>query len=145
MRNTVDGGTYPLATDTDVSDRVEHAREARLFGRVVRWQMTPAAHAAAARLTAPLVVEMELYFSCLVRKAVRFYIPDAGTGIGEEAHLTEHLRLRFRAVTTQHCVLPAGASEPPVESMPVSRPHAFVPRRLRLDYRHGVWSGEFGY
>lgn len=148
MRKADDASTYPLPSDDDVArpDSVDVPSEVRLFGRAVRWEMTPVARAEAARLTAPLVVEMELYFSCLIRKAVRFHCPHVGdTEPADEAHLTHHLRLRFRPVTTRHCALPADASAPPLETMPVTRPHAFVPRWLKLDYRHGAWCGEFGY
>lgn len=147
MREAEDGITYPLpADDTAYRDGVDGPTEVRLFGRAVRWEMSPAAHAAATQLTAPLIVEMELYFSCLIRKAVRFHTPDASNvEAADEAHLTRHLRLRFRPVTTQHCALPTDASAPPLETMPVTRPHAFVPRWLKLDYRHGIWYGEFGY
>lgn len=146
MRKADDGITYPLPADGGERGGLsETSREIRLYGRAVQWQMTRAAHIAAAQLTSPVVVEMELYFSCLVRKAVRFRPPTDADGMIEEAHLSEHLRVRFRPVTTQHCSLPADATEPPLETMPVTRPHAFVPRWLKIDYRHGVWCGEFGY
>ncbi len=45
----------------------------RLYGRTLEVTFSPAAMAAAAALTSPLTVELELYFSCLVRKAVRFH------------------------------------------------------------------------
>ena len=148
MRKADDASTYPLSVDDTDKHRAEHfqaSHEIHLYGKAVQCRITRAARAAAAQLTAPLVVEMELYFSCLVRKALRFRPPTDADAVIEEARLSEHLRVRFRPVTTQHCSLPADAVEPPLEAMPVTRPRAFVPRWLKIDFRHGAWCGEFGY
>ena len=119
--------------------------EARIFGRPVRVELSSQAAAAAAALPSPLTVEMELYFSCLVRKAVRFRseLPDAALPAGAHTGLVHQLNLQFRPVTTQHCALDRDA--PPLETMPVTRPEAFVPRWLRIDVHQGVWIGDYGY
>lgn len=119
----------------------------RLFDRLVRVRLTPQAVAAATALSAPLIAEMELYFSCMIRKAVRFRpgAPDATLPPGSHAPILQHLGLQFRPVTTEHCHLEAGAGAPPLETMPVTRPAAFVPRWLTIDFHRGDWLGEFGY
>lgn len=121
--------------------------EAHLFGRPLRVQFSPQALAAAGRLQSPLTVEAELYFSCMIRKAVRFRYaqPDDTLPTGSHAPLLEHMTLQFRPVTTQHCQIEVGAGAPPLETMPVTRPHAFVPRWVSIDFHHGDWLGEFGY
>lgn len=121
--------------------------EVFLYGRPVQVQLTRAARTAAAGLAAPLIVEMELYFSCLVRKAMRFHPADKAppAGDGEHAPITDRLVLRFRPVTTEHCALPDDDSAPPLETMPVKRPQDFLPRWIEIDFRHGEWRGEFGY
>ena len=118
---------------------------ARILGRPVRVELSPAAVEAAAKLAAPLTVEMELYFSCLVRKAVRFRNADADPALPDGSHtaLLDRLGLQFRPVTTKHCPLDQDA--PPLEAMPIMRPQAFVPRWVRVDVHNGEWIGDFGY
>lgn len=121
--------------------------EVRLFGRPLRVEFTPQAQVAAAALQSPLTVEAELYFSCMIRKAIRFRHgnPDDTLPTGSHAPLLDHLTLQFRPVTTQHCQIEVGAGAPPLETMPVTRPRAFVPRWVSIDFHHGDWLGEFGY
>ena len=118
---------------------------ARILGRTVRVELSPAAVEAAANLSAPLTVELELYFSCLVRKAVRFRstAPDPALPRGSHTGLLDRLGLQFRPVTTKHCPLDQDA--PPLEAMPITRPQAFVPRWVRVDVHKGEWLGDFGY
>ncbi len=97
--------------------------------------------------SAPLVVEMELFFSCLVRKRLRWdtaaldgtFLP---TGPGHDK-----LRVWFHPVVSQHCALPAGddLDALPLQDFPLMRKEAFTPRWLRLDYRGGVFVGDFGW
>ncbi len=91
-------------------------------------------------LTEPLNVEMELYFSCLIRKAVRF---------GRDAQaaaftsVSPHLKVGFRPIMTKACNVKDFEVEPPVEDFPIVKPEAFVPKRLTLDFKGGKWSGDF--
>lgn len=121
--------------------------EVPLHGRPVQVNLSRAARKAAGELAVPLIVEMELYFSCLVRKAVRFRaVESIADPVGREStRITDNLLLQFLPVTTQHCALPAGAAAPPLEAMPVARPQAFVPHWLKIDFHDGEWLGEFGY
>lgn len=121
--------------------------EARLFGRALRVRLSPAAHAAAAQLRAPLTIEMELYFSCLVRKAVYFNSEASCTDLPAAARTTllPNLHLQFRPVTTAHCLVADVGDKPPVETMPVVKPQAFVPRWVNIDFHRGRWIGEYGY
>lgn len=117
-----------------------------LHERPVQVELTPAAErAAAARArdpaAAPLCVELELLFSCLIRKQVRFRAeaaPDAVT-------LVPGLTLRFRPVMTRVCSVEQGGESPPLTDFPIARAQAYVPHWVRIDYRRGAWQGEFGY
>ena len=122
--------------------------DVRLHQRVIHVTFTPAAMTAAATLTDPLTVDMELYFSCYVRKAVRFRsaLPASDSPAESHTHLHDQLYLQFSPVTTKHCALDTNNDEaPPLERMPVTRPQAFLPPWVSIDYRHGKWLGEFGY
>jgi hypothetical protein len=118
-------------------------RSVRLVHRDLEVRLSTAANAALAARSAPLIVEMELYFSCLIRKRVQFLSavhPDAMC-----AFVDERLTICFRPVMTRQCALSEVEGKPELEGFPIVRPEAFVPKWLALDFRHGVWSGEFSY
>jgi hypothetical protein len=114
----------------------------QILGKQVQVEWTRAAEVVLAQLSAPLKVEMELYFSCLLRKQVRF---------GEQAHsrefvpVTPQLQVAFRPVMTRVCSAAEVEDAPPLEDFPLVNPAAFVPHWLKIDYRHGQWQGEFGF
>jgi hypothetical protein len=118
--------------------------------RPVRILRTERAERALAQRRQPLAVELELFFSCLLRKRVRF--PDPGELEAEvpadpaaPAMRTADGRLvvAFRPVMSRHCALEEGHQ---LEAFPIAQPEPFVPRWARIDYhpRHG-WQGEVGY
>jgi len=111
-----------------------------ILGKKVLVEWSASADKKLQSLSEPLVVEMELYFSCLIRKSVRF---------GSNAHSVNsslaapRLLIGFRPVMTKICRLSDVEGEPPLEDFPIVRPEAFVPKRLSIDYRGGKWKGEF--
>ncbi|HHJ14815.1 MAG TPA: hypothetical protein ENJ79_10680 [Gammaproteobacteria bacterium] len=120
--------------------------QARIYGKRLRVYLTRAALAALAERTQPLVAELELYFSCLVRKQVRFQTGGEIPAADEDcAPVTDGLFLRFRAVTTAHCRIDETDGKPPVETMPVKKPGLFTPDWVRIDFRAGRWLGEYGF
>jgi len=104
--------------------------------------LSRAAQRALAERHAPLIAEMELYFSCLTRLRVRFYDTDP------EATATPvlpALSVRFRPVISSRCDLHEVEGKPPLMDAPLAKRAPFVPHWLRLDYRRGVWQGVFGH
>ncbi|MHB0989960.1 MAG: hypothetical protein ACYC0M_01615 [Burkholderiales bacterium] len=112
-----------------------------ILGKKVRVESTVSADNAMNKLEKPLLVEMELLFSCLIRKAVRF---KSDADPVNYVAVTPKLKIRFRPVTTKVClvsdVLDSGV---PLQDFPLKKPAAFVPRQLFIDYKRGVWRGEF--
>jgi hypothetical protein len=114
----------------------------KLEGKALRVTLSAAAQRALAQRSTPLIAEMELYFSCLIRLRVRFYERD------EEASATPvnaQLSVRFRPVMTRSCDLHEVEGKPPLGDFPIVKRSPYVPRWLRLDYKKGAWVGEFGY
>ncbi len=125
---------------TTIPAETEHP-VVEIAGRPVRLYLSPAACDALDARESPLYVEMELYFSCLIRFKVRFHeTPLHGEGVP----WGDKLRISFRPVMTRACGTDYEGEEPPLTDFPISRPEAFVPRWLRIDYRQGNWVGEFG-
>lgn len=104
--------------------------------------LSDAAVQAMEKRTTPLLAEMELYFSCLIRLKVRFY----ENRVDEDAiPVDEHLNVRFRPVMTEKCGRDYEGDEPPLTDFPIVKPEAFIPRWLKIDYRNNQWQGEFGF
>jgi len=111
-----------------------------ILGKKVLVEWSAAAEKMMQDLTEPLLVEMELYFSCLIRKAVRF---GSDAQAGNFAVAAPRLKIGFRPVMTKVCKLSDFEGDPPLEDFPIVKPEAFVPKRLTIDYRGGEWKGDF--
>ena len=98
-------------------------------------------------LNTPLYVEMELYFSCMVRKVVRFYqsLPE-GKGF---VPVSDKLAVSFNSVAAAACATAGNNSgKDSNASLSVSSDQAsmkFMPQWLEIDFSKGEWSGSFGY
>lgn len=103
-------------------------------------RLTAAAKKALARRTTPLVAEMELLFSCLLRKRVHF-----GESVEHATPVDAHLSVRFKPIMTRRCSVAEGGASPPSEGFPLENPRPYVPNWLSIDYRGGKWVGNFGY
>jgi len=112
-----------------------------LAGKSVEIRLSAAANAALAQRTTPLLAEMELLFSCLIRKKVRFHEQGVEAGI----LVSKVLSVRFRPVMTRACSVSATNGSPPVDDFPIVNVRPYVPHWLTIDYRRGQWLGEFGY
>jgi hypothetical protein len=122
---------------------MQDSRSIRLVNRDLELRLSKTARAALAELNAPLVVEMELFFSCLIRKRVRF--PSVVNSGALCVSVDEHLTVCFRPVMTRKCELSDVKGKPELEGFPIVHPEAFVPKWLALDFRRGAWSGEFSF
>lgn len=112
-----------------------------LANKPVAIRLSASARQALAERRIPLLAEMELLFSCLIHKRVRF------GDLKDEAAVraSDRLAVRFRPVMTRACALADLADSPPLEDLALANPGPYVPRWLSIDFRRGQWLGEFGY
>jgi hypothetical protein len=112
-------------------------------GRSLKLTISKQAQALLDKRTEPLFLELELYFSCLIRK--RVHVREAVDGEDVVA-LSEKLKVRFRPVVTRTCAMrDVERDNPPVMDMPIVKPERFFPHWLTLDHRGGKWRAEVGY
>jgi hypothetical protein len=112
-------------------------------GKSLRVALSRAAQRALERRADALLLEMELYFSCLIRK--RVYVREELEGV-TSIPVSDKLHISFRPVVTQTCAMrDVPRDNPPVRDMPIVRPERYFPHWLTLDYRRGKWLAEFGY
>ncbi len=111
-----------------------------LHDKPLEIRLTTAAQKALARRDRPLVAEMELLFSCLLRKRVYF-----GEAMEQSTPVNDRLAVRFKPIMTRRCSVAEGGDSPPSERFPLENPRPYVPNWLAIDYRRGEWVGNFGY
>jgi len=111
-------------------------------GRAVSVEWTNAAARELAQRAQPLVVELELYFSCLVKKFVHFHetAPQRDT-----VAVSDKLAVFFRPVTSAACSFEVAdrlGRQPEIE---LDTPNArkIAPKRVRLDFVRGAWQGNY--
>jgi hypothetical protein len=113
-----------------------------LNGKPVSIEWSRAAQAALARRTRPLTVELELYFSCLVKKFVHFHesMPER-----ESVAVSDMLRVLFRPVTSTACSMDLAERLGRQPEMELDGPVAlrFAPKRVWIDHRRGAWHAQY--
>lgn len=114
----------------------------QLGGKSINLKLSRAASEALQLREAPLHVEMELYFSCMIRKKVRFYEKAMDT---EYVAVNSRLNLGFRPVMTQQCSIHETDGPPPVTDFPIANASSFIPHWINIDFHNGEWRGEFGF
>lgn len=118
-----------------------------MLGKQIQVEISKHAERQLNNREAPLFVEMELYFSCLLRKEIR--IRETCREKLDEAYsvqLSEFLHVSFRPVMTKSCsVSSCAGDQPPLSDFPIQKPHSYVPKWLKLDFKKGEWCGDFGY
>ena len=111
-------------------------------GKTIALYLSPRAQTALTARHQPLLAEMELYFSCLIRKRVHFRELCEGKA-GEPA--TEKLYVCFRPVVSRACGAKLADGAPPLAEVDIVHATAYTPDWLTIDYRDGKWQGSFGY
>lgn len=122
-----------------------------MMGKSVKVEFSAKAERELRNRKSSLYIEMELYFSCLLRKQVRVYEKarhESGQHIGDDfiVKISDKLCIGFRPVMTKSCSVSSCAGEkPPLSDFPIEKPQTFVPKWLKIDFRKGEWCGDFGY
>jgi hypothetical protein len=121
-----------------------HSATVSINGKPVRVEWTAAAARALASRAAPLYVELELYFSCLVKKFVHFR-DDAHGYATAAAH--DKLHLYFRPVTSTACTWDVAErlGRQPEKSIDSAALRRVAPKRVFIDHRDGRWLGSYDF
>lgn len=118
-----------------------------MMGKKIQLEISRRAEKQLGERTAPLYVEMELYFSCLLRKEIRIYeTPREQLNEAFTTRLSDNIHISFRPVMTKACSVSSCEGEsPPLSDFPIQKPESYVPKWLKLDFKKGEWCGDFGY
>ncbi|MDZ7591181.1 MAG: hypothetical protein U5L05_10960 [Rubrivivax sp.] len=118
------------------------AAQVVINGKPVLIEWSRAAQVALERRSQPLTLELELYFSCLVKKFVHFHesVPARETVV-----VNDRLRVFFRAVTSTACSMDLAQrlGRQPETELDSAAVRKLAPKRVWLDRRHGTWTAEY--
>lgn len=116
---------------------------AHLLGRNITVKLSRSALKALDEREHHLCLEMELYFSCMIRKQVNVR---AAIDNGISVFVNDMLEVGFRPVMTKSCsVNHSETSLPDLSDFPLIKPERYIPNWLNVDYIRGEWQAEFGY
>jgi len=117
-----------------------HSQTIRLQGENLFVQWTHRADKILHRRSSPLIIEMQLYFSCMVKKRVLFH----ETFEHETLTVNDAIEIAFRPVQSTSCDPVEFANNFPVKQQLTSTgAKHMTPASLELDYVNGQWQGEF--
>lgn len=113
-------------------------------GKPVQVEWSAAAARELQQRQAPLFVELELYFSCLVKKFVHFREDSRGY---ETVAAGDKLQLYFRPVTSTACTWEVAEQlgrqpEMAIDSVALRR---VAPKHVRIDHVAGKWVGSYDF
>jgi len=109
------------------------------------------------QLTSILIIEIQVYFSCLLGKRLAFYSEQALEGawqlsadelskaLKNAQSLTDKLYIRFNTVMTKTCSVSDVIGPPPVTDFTIKNLKPYVPSWLNIDYQNAKWSGQYGW
>lgn len=109
-------------------------------GRQLDVYLTQRAKKALQARSSPMVVELQILFSCVVKKRVVFEY-EGNTGVKTADGLLE---LVCRVTRSNECSPEEFAAGYPVKNeLHTEQARNMVPRTLYIDFKGGQWSGEF--
>lgn len=110
-----------------------------------------------AELASPLIIEIQIYFSCLLGKRLAFYTEHKLKGawqveqeqfasmLSDALQLHENVYVRFNTVMTKDCPVSDYVGPPPVTDFTIKNQKPYVPSWLKIDFSDGLWSGHYGW
>lgn len=127
------------------------------YGKDMALQLSDNAQRQAQQLEQRLIIEVQVYFSCLLAKRLAFYSdqpldgayqiePQQFEKLWQRAHpLNDKLAIAYSTIMTQSCAITEDTTTPPVTDFEIENQKPYVPAWLKLDYNDAIWSGEFGW
>lgn len=140
----IHGSYFSIPSPLSIIDRwlnpFRYKNTIELDGKVLRIELTHRAENALQLRDAPLVVEMQLYFSCVVKKRLLFH----NESNLEKTVVSDKLSLAFRPVEALSCAPEEFANNYPVKRQLTSKNAVRMhPALLQIDFKCNNWSGQF--
>ncbi len=115
--------------------------DVNLNGKLVRVTLSDAGQKSLSSSSASLLIDVELYFSCLIKKICRIRKIE---GSSNYTRVTDGLYINFRATMTNKCAI-EDFDKGRAADFPIVNQKPYIPRWVSLDFSGNTWHGEFGY
>lgn len=123
--------------------RYRHHQTLRINQREIKLSWTGRAETALRQRRRVLVVELQLYFSCGVKKRVLFHQLPIDF---ESFRVNDKIELCFRPIASAACDPNEFATRyPSGRGLSAGVAARMLPRSVEIDYRRGNWQGQFYY
>ena len=125
--------------------------------KAVEVKLSDRALAQSRKLDSNLLIEIQIYFSCLLGKRLAFYADQPldsawqvesgqfSSMLDDAQPLTDNIFVRFNTVMTKACPTSDYLGPPPVTDFQIKNQKPYVPCWLHIDYQDRAWSGEYGW
>ncbi|VAW55015.1 hypothetical protein MNBD_GAMMA06-1386 [hydrothermal vent metagenome] len=125
--------------------------------KLVTVKLSAQAEEQSSKLNNILLIEIQIYFSCLLGKRLAFYTDTEFNGawqverdqfktmLDDSEQLTDNIYIRFNTVMTKACPVSDYIGPPPVTDFTISNQKPYVPSWLNIDFKKDEWSGEYGW
>jgi hypothetical protein len=123
-------------------NKFRHRKSVRINQRDVKVCWTERAERALRDDRQPLIVELQLYFTCVVQKRVVFH----RRAEFDTVVVNKRLEIAFRPIASAVCDPREFAlNHPAGEDLSQGVAARMIPRTVEIDCRRGNWEGQFGY
>ena len=113
-------------------------------GKPLHIEWTERAEKSLQKRDQPITIEMEIYFSCLVKKMIRFH--EIQEKINNQAVLhqvSDKINIWFHPVTSMACEIGDAPHRQPTMDIAIANLHHYFPKQLSIDFNQGRWEGNF--
>ncbi len=146
LEQYLQGSYFAIQNPVELFDRWVnsycHQSRVQLNGKELLVKWSARADRVLSNKSNPLVVEMQLYFSCVVKKRVLFH----DRVEFETQVVNDHLQIAFRPIEAARCDPEEFARNYPVgRVLDTTAAGKMTPSWIGVDFRQGRWKGEFGY
>jgi len=113
-------------------------------GKTLSIEWTERAEKALQQRNQPITIEMEIYFSCLVKKWVCFHEYQEKTVNLAVLHPAgDKINVWFHPVTSLACEIVDAPHRQPTTDIEINNLHHYYPKQLTIDFSRGNWEGSF--
>ena len=132
-------------------------KELIFHNKILRVECPEKAEKIATMLGHPIIIEMQIYFSCMLGKRLAYYSDTPIIGmyqlekdqfkkiLSDSKQLTKNIYIRFNTVMTISCPVSDYIGPPPVTNLPIVHPEVYVPSWLSIDFKNKVFISEYGW